>query len=99
LALEALAQNAEFIAADRPRKGLELIDAVEDLLKCIDASPLMGRKYEFSDGRLDGVRWTIVPGFPEMLLFYRPTESGIEFVHLLHGKRDLPEALFADFDL
>jgi toxin ParE1/3/4 len=34
-----------------------------------------------------------VAGFPNHLIFYRPVESGVEVIRVLHAKRDI-EALF-----
>jgi plasmid stabilization system protein ParE len=99
VALEALVSNAEYIAAERPQKGVQFVDSVENLLQLIESSPGMGKRYDSADVRLTSLRWTIVPGFSEMLLFYKEVDNGIEFVHLIHGRRDLGEVLAAEFGL
>ena len=34
-----------------------------------------------------------VKGFPKILIFYQPENSGVSVVRVLHGARDLPSLL------
>jgi toxin ParE1/3/4 len=34
--------------------------------------------------------WRIA-GFDQYLIFYRPTESGVEIIRVIHGKRDVED--------
>jgi len=42
---------------------------------------------------LQGIRVTTVKSFRNYLLFYRPTESDLEVLTIIHGARDLPGIL------
>ena len=53
----------------------------------------MGAARKYDDAALADVRMWHVVGFPNHLIFYRPTESGIEVIRVLHAKRDI-ESLF-----
>ena len=53
----------------------------------------MGTAREYNDPALVDVRMGRVVGFPHHLIFYRPAESGVEVIRVLHAKRDI-ESLF-----
>jgi toxin ParE1/3/4 len=48
---------------------------------------------DLSAPRLADLRRWPVSGFPNHLIFYQPTEGGIEVVRVLHGARDLATML------
>ena len=51
--------------------------------------PGLGSRRDFSNPILVDIRSWIIKGFPNHLIFYRPTTRGIEVVRVLHGARDL----------
>jgi len=53
----------------------------------------MGRRREFDNPDLIGMRSWRVKRFPKYLIFYIPIEDGVEIVRVLHGARNL-EAIF-----
>ena len=53
----------------------------------------MGTARTYNDPALVDVRMWRVAGFPKHLIFYRPIETGIEVIRVLHAKRDI-ESLF-----
>jgi toxin ParE1/3/4 len=55
--------------------------------------PEMGARREYQNPTLAGVRMWRITGFDNYLVFYRPTERGIEIIRVLHAKRDI-DALF-----
>lgn len=55
----------------------------------------MGAARNYNDPTLAHVRMWRVAGFPNHLIFYRPLESGIEVIRVLHAKGDI-EALFGN---
>jgi len=70
------------------------MDAVEETLADLERMPGMGHRYESARRQLAGIRVWSVKGFPNHLIFYRPTKEGIEVLHVLHGARDI-DAAFA----
>ena len=69
------------------------MDTTETTFEQLEAMPGMGHLYASTDRRLAGVRVWSVKGFPKHLIFYRPSENGIEILHLIHGVRDIPAVL------
>ena len=68
-------------------------EAVGKTFERILESPLAGAPEEFLSPKLSGLRMWPVGGFEKHLVFYRPTDDGIEVVRVLHGARDI-EAIF-----
>lgn len=52
--------------------------------------PELGSLREFTHPSLAQVRVWRVQDFRNHLVFYRPFQSGIEVVRVLHGARDIP---------
>ena len=75
-----------YIAADNPDKADEVLLAIEQKCSMISDHPHLGRP---RDELAPGLR-----SFPagSHVLFYLPTESGIELVRILHGAQDLGRA-------
>ena len=72
-----------FIARDNPDAAIQLVDRFDEALKMLAGNPLAGRVREELAAE--------VRSFPvgNYLLFYRPTQNGIELIRVLHGARDL----------
>jgi toxin ParE1/3/4 len=77
-----LEQAAGLATADR------FLTAVERALARLASSPLTGSPWQSSNPRLLDVRSQTVPGFRKYLIFYRPLDTGIEVLRVLHGARD-----------
>ncbi len=77
--------------------GLEMAtrfyDAVAATFKNIAYLPNMGERRDSANPRLAVLRVWRVVGFEKHLIFYRPKESGIEIVRILHGARDIDRVL------
>lgn len=70
------------------------LDRLRATLGFLLETPGAGReRTEFASKSLDGLCSWPVKGFEKHLIFYRPTEAGIEVVRVLHGARDLPGLL------
>jgi len=59
----------------------------------IAGMPGIGEPWRSTDPRLAGMRVGRIKGFERHLIFYRPTDDGVDIVRVLHGARDLPLAL------
>jgi toxin ParE1/3/4 len=74
----------DYIAADNAVAAAKLVARLEELAARLAETPGMGR-----------ARAELLPdlrSFPlaNYVVFYRPIESGIEIVRVLHGARDVP---------
>lgn len=95
LAEADIVASALHIAADNPAAAARFIDAVDATIRVICELPGAGRLRAFEHRALAGIRSWLVTDFANYLVFYRPTEHGIEVLRVLHGARDL-DALFDD---
>ncbi len=75
--------------------AFRFLDAAEASFEQLAAMPEMGATREYNEETLHGLRMWRLSGFPNHLIFYRPLESGIEVVRVLHAKRDI-ESLFTE---
>ena len=55
--------------------------------------PGLGPVYGFKTANLADVRFWIVSGFPNHLIFYRPITGGVEVIRVIHGARDLEKQM------
>ncbi len=82
-----------FIGEQDVDAGLGFLLAAEETLEHLAKMPLMGSSRRFRSSRLRNLRQFPVKSHQEYLVFYHPTQDGIQVVRVLHGKRDL-EAIF-----
>ncbi len=76
--------------ADRSRTASEtFLHAVEETLRFLCDHPHAGRRHEFQNPRLVGLRSIGVRRFANFRVFYFVVEDDIEVVHVMHGARDL----------
>ena len=78
-----------YIGADNTDAALRFLDAVEATLRLLVKNPELGLARRFERSDFAGLRSFPVKGFDKHLVFYRPTEHGIEVLRVLHGARDL----------
>ena len=78
-----------YIAQDSPVNADRFLDRLDVVFSNLAALPGMGRlRPEFASD---------LRSFPvgSYLVFYRPTEDGIDIVRVLHRRRDIPRAFLA----
>ena len=94
-AIADLATIAVYLAEESASDELafRFLDAAEASFESLAVMPGMGAAREYNDPALANVRMWRVAGFPNHLIFYRPIESGVEVIRVLHANRDI-EALF-----
>jgi toxin ParE1/3/4 len=68
-------------------------DAADATFHQIARMPGLGERRDSIHPRLDGLRIRRIDGFAHHLVFYRPTDDGIDIVRVLHGARDIDGAL------
>jgi toxin ParE1/3/4 len=81
------------IAHDDLRAAERFEAAVRRECGLLATFPHLGRARGFRSPDLQGLRSRPISGFGSWLLFYRITADAVEIVRLLHGARDLPNAL------
>jgi toxin ParE1/3/4 len=77
-----------YIAQDSPANADRMLDRISDTLNRLTAMSFMGQ------ARVDlalGLRMFPVGSY---LMFFRPIESGIEVIRILHGKRNITGRFF-----
>lgn len=84
---EDLLDIAFYIAQDNPEAALRFLERIERICALIAASPEIGRRRAELGPE--------VRSFPvdRYVVFYVPTQSGIEVARVLHGARDIPGLL------
>ena len=89
-----LDDQAAFLAADASLEtALRFYDAAASTFEKIASMPGIGERWESAQPRLVGLRVSRVDGFENHLIFYKPTDDGIEIVRVLHGARDIGSIL------
>jgi toxin ParE1/3/4 len=76
--------------------GLRFYEACDQAFLLLASQPGMGVVKDFENPIFAGMRMWRLKGFEEYLIFYRPTQSGIEVMRVVNGSRNLP-IMFAAF--
>ena len=87
---EDLREIGQGIVKDNPETAGRFFSAAEDAFELIRRHPRIGRLRSFS---LPGVRSWVVPEFSNNVNFHLPTREEVQILAVLHGARDLPQAL------
>lgn len=92
--LPAVEQDVDGQAAFLSREAsletaLRFYDAVASTFAELAQMPHLGEQRASPDVRFANIRVWRVNGFPNHLIFYRPTGDGIEVVRVLHSARDV----------
>lgn len=82
-------EQADHIGRSRPETGRRFFQATRDDFERLARMPGLGSPFESDNPRLKGLRCWRVPRFKNHLIFYRPLETGIEVIRVLHGARDV----------
>ncbi|WP_435011103.1 type II toxin-antitoxin system RelE/ParE family toxin [Tundrisphaera lichenicola] len=69
--------------------ALRFYDAAATTFEAIAQAPGVGERWPSSHPRLANLRVRSIEGFENHLVYYRPTEDGIEIIRVMHGARDL----------
>jgi toxin ParE1/3/4 len=88
-ALADVEESAVYIGLDSPTAAMRFLNAVDATMRLLVENPEIGPTRTFDRNELVGVRAFPVRGFDKHLIFYRPTDNGIEVLRVLHGARDL----------
>ena len=95
-ARQDIVEAALYIADNHPAAADRFLDAVEATLGTLANMPRIGAPREFDYPALTGLRLFPVSDFERYVIFYRPRQTGIEIIRVLHGHRDIDSLFKAD---
>jgi toxin ParE1/3/4 len=89
---------ALFVSQESPEPGERFYAAAEAAFQRLADMPGMGKRREFTNPKLAGLRsWSVGGRFGNYLLIcYREISGGTEVVRILHGAREIEAALSED---
>ncbi len=90
-----LVDLANFIAKDSLDAARRFLDAAEATFEFLASNRTVGQHCEFTGSELTGMRVWPIERFKNHLVFFRPTDAGIQILRVLHGARNI-EALFTE---
>ena len=90
LVLSDIVNIADYIARDSVDAALRYVENTETSVAGLLEMPGKGAPCGFIERHLADVRFWAVNGFPNHLIFYRPTAYGIYVLSVRHGARELP---------
>ena len=82
-----------WIAKDNPAAALRFLDAIELTCDTLSRMPGIGSPRYAEIPLVHGVRMLAIKDFENYLLFYLEHEDCVDVIRVLHGARDIPEAL------
>jgi toxin ParE1/3/4 len=82
-----------WIAKDNPAVALRFLDALRAYLRYPSRMPGIGSPRYAEIPLVHGVRMLAIKDFENYLLFYLEHEDCVDVIRVLHGARDIPEAL------
>jgi toxin ParE1/3/4 len=82
-----------WIAKDNPAAALRFLDAIQLTCDAVSRMPAIGSPRYAEIPLVHGVRMLAIKDFEKYLLFYLEHEDCIDVICVLHGARDIPEAL------
>lgn len=88
-----LDSHVNFLAKTSREKALRFDRAAFSSLDLLCAMPLIGRKVKCLNPRLSGMRFWLVKGFEEYMIFYRVFDNYIEVIRILHSAQDIDSLL------
>lgn len=72
------------------------LTAAETTFKQLGKMPGMGKSCQFSYPKLAGIRQQAIKGFKKYLIFYLPSDSGVEILRVIYGGREIEAILDED---
>ena len=82
-----------WIAKDNPAAALGFLDAIELTCDALSRMPGIASPRYAEISLVHGIRMLAIKDFGNYLLFYLEHEDCVDVIRVLHGARDIPEAL------
>lgn len=92
-----LEEISDYLAAHSGAADIRFLDAAEATIQRLNHFPRLGRLCHSRDPTLTDVRRRLVEGTKRYVIYYRPTDEGIEVLRVLHTARDVG-SIFGDAD-
>ncbi|MEH2112299.1 type II toxin-antitoxin system RelE/ParE family toxin [Nostoc sp.] len=93
-----LIELATYIAEDNLEASDRFLAAAETTFKQLGKMPGMGKSCQFPHPNLAGVRQQAIKGFKNYLVFYIPSDCGVEILRVIYGGRDIETILDGDLE-
>jgi toxin ParE1/3/4 len=87
-----------YIHERNPQAAEKVLSAIERNIKSLLVTPLVGTLWNSQDPRLEGMRVTVVTPYRNYLIFFRPSNTGIDVYRVIHGAREL-ERIVDEIDI
>ncbi|MDB5321457.1 MAG: plasmid stabilization system [Phycisphaerales bacterium] len=84
-----LLQHFVYIGENNLDAARRFLTAAQDDCRTLARMPGMGAMREFTNPDLTGLRSWPIKGFEKYLIFYLPTQTGIDVLRVVHGAQDL----------
>jgi toxin ParE1/3/4 len=91
-----LEEIAVYLGQRNPTAATRFLDAADRTFALLASMPGLGSAVPLANPQLQGLRQYPVQRFRNYLIFYLPTDDGIEVVRVLHGARDVQSMLEAE---
>ena len=82
-----------WIAKENSAAALRFLDEIELTCDAVSRMPGIGSPRYAEISLVHGVRMLAIKDFENYLLFYLEHENCVDVIRVLHGARDIPEAL------
>ena len=79
------------IAHDNPDAADRVIEAAYRICKSLAEHPELGPVRQFPGNIPAGIRFFVIPDFPNYIIFYRAADDGVEIVRILHGAKNIDD--------
>jgi toxin ParE1/3/4 len=86
-------QAAYLMAEASLDTALRFYDAASVTFGKVASVPGIGEQWPSANPRLAGLRVWRIEGFENHLVFYRPTDDGIDIIRVIHAARDIDRVL------
>jgi toxin ParE1/3/4 len=91
-------EQARYLGRQSPGAPTRFFKALDATFTRLARSPRVGARWDRPVAGAEELRVWPVSRFRTFLVFYRPTQDGIQIVRVLHGARDLDAILGSDAD-
>ena len=83
-----LDRHAGAIARDNLEAALRLYDRAEETYRMLGETPHMGALHHTTRSELMGMRYAPIKEFSNYLVFYKPRETSVDIIRVLHARMD-----------
>ncbi|HEY0009706.1 MAG TPA: type II toxin-antitoxin system RelE/ParE family toxin [Tepidisphaeraceae bacterium] len=85
--------HVKYLRLHRPSAAAHFARIIDDDLATLAQNPNFGTRLDGLPERLAGIRQWPMSHFINYIIYYRPIESGIEVIRVIHGARDVRRIL------